>query len=78
MKDKIFCKKCKYLKPYEMINMYGYEYTDYYCKHPNNKVEEIKYNWLYFWKSKSFKKHPKKINKKNNCKMFKSKQRTTK
>ena len=60
--DKVFCIECKHFKNTGYISDPGRDY----CKHPENKIN--KYHWCYKWFRT--KRHPKKINKYNNCSWY--------
>lgn len=59
----VFCSRCKYCTNSGCISDPGRDY----CEHPNNKIN--KHNWYQKW----FKtmRHPKRINKYNNCNWYK-------
>ena len=66
MKELVFCKNCLWLK--ENIIHYGV-CVDRKCEHIDNKADVLSY-YIY---SKEYKKHPKIINKNNDCEWFEKK-----
>ena len=63
----VHCCDCNHLKE---CSFSYYEYSTYECHHPNNCIE--KHTWHQKWFTP--KKHPKKINKHNNCQWFEKKE----
>lgn len=70
----IFCKDCKHLKKYERLLIdLGATCTDYKCMNGNNLKITSKDNWLGSNIRTKCKRHPRRINKKNDCKWFEPK-----